>query len=51
MAREPASWQLIYLPSQLPLALMLSLLMGYVAWLATANRMSFTWEINLAGRA
>ncbi|EPF1231286.1 MULTISPECIES: EAL domain-containing protein [Enterobacter cloacae complex] len=38
---------LIYLPSQLPLALMLSLLMGYVAWLATANRMSFTWEINL----
>lgn len=38
---------LIYLPTQLPLALMLSLLLGYVAWLATASRMSFTWEINL----
>ncbi|HHE5696908.1 TPA: EAL domain-containing protein [Citrobacter amalonaticus] len=36
------------LPAQLPLALMLSLLVGYLAWLATANRMSFSWEINLA---
>lgn len=36
------------LPSQLPLALMLSLLMGYLTWLATASRVSFSWEINLA---
>ena len=36
------------LPSQLPLALMLGLLVGYLAWLATANRVSFSWEINLA---
>ncbi|MGK9172991.1 EAL domain-containing protein [Yokenella regensburgei] len=36
-----------YLSSQVPLALMLSLLMGYIAWLATASRMSFSWEINL----
>ncbi|MRS89235.1 EAL domain-containing protein [Enterobacteriaceae bacterium RIT714] len=35
------------LPSQLPLAVLLSLLLGYIAWLATASRMSFTWEINL----
>ncbi len=35
------------LPGQLPLALLLSLLVGYIAWLATANRMSFSWEINL----
>lgn len=28
------------LPAQLPLGLMLSLLLGYLAWLATANRMS-----------
>lgn len=42
-----AQLALHYLPSQLPLALMLSLLVGYVAWLATANRMSFSWEINL----
>jgi sensor c-di-GMP phosphodiesterase-like protein len=35
------------LPSQLPLALLLSMLVGYIAWLATANRMSFSWEINL----
>jgi hypothetical protein len=27
--------------------LMLSLLLGYLAWLATANRMSFTWEIDM----
>lgn len=37
-----------HLPTQLPLAVMLSLLVGYLAWLATANRMSFSWEINLA---
>lgn len=35
------------LPTQLPLALMLSLLMGYIAWLATARRISFTREINM----
>ena len=28
--------------------MILSLLVGYLAWLATANRMSFSWEINLA---
>lgn len=38
---------LMNLPSQLPLAVLLSLLLGYIAWLATASRMSFTWEINL----
>ncbi|NIY46843.1 EAL domain-containing protein [Cedecea colo] len=35
------------LPAQLPLALILSMLIGYITWLATANRMSFSWEINL----
>lgn len=35
------------LPTQLPLALILSMLIGYVTWLATANRMSFSWEISL----
>lgn len=34
------------LPSQLPLALLLSLLMGYIVWLATANRMSLSWQIS-----
>ena len=42
-----AALALKHLPSQLPLALILSLLIGYIAWLATANRMSFSWEINL----
>lgn len=42
-----AQLALLYLPSQVPLALMLSLLVGYIAWLATAGRMSFSWEINL----
>lgn len=36
-----------HLPSQLPLGLLLSLLIGYIAWLATASRMSFSGEINL----
>ncbi|MFP1483687.1 CSS-motif domain-containing protein [Escherichia coli] len=31
-----------YLPTQLPLAVLLSLLVGYIAWLATAYRMSFS---------
>ncbi|HDR2891468.1 TPA: cyclic diguanylate phosphodiesterase [Enterobacter asburiae] len=43
----PGKLALKNLPAQLPLALMLSLLLGYVAWLATARRMSFTWEINM----
>ena len=43
----PAELALKSLPTQLPLALLLSLLLGYIAWLATANRMSFTWELNL----
>ena len=43
----PGVMALKNLPSQLPLALMLSLLVGYIAWLATARRMSFTWEINM----
>jgi len=34
------------LPSQLPLAVIFSMLVGYIAWLATASRMSFTREIN-----
>ncbi|WP_433797222.1 EAL domain-containing protein [Escherichia marmotae] len=36
-----------HLPSQFPLAVLLSLLVGYIAWLATAHRMSFSREINL----
>lgn len=43
----PGELALMNLPTQLPLALLLSLLLGYIAWLATASRMSFTWEINL----
>lgn len=43
----PGAMALKNLPTQLPLALMLSLLLGYIAWLATASRMSFTWEINM----
>lgn len=35
------------LPGLLPLSLILSLLIGYIAWLATAGRMSFSREINL----
>lgn len=43
----PPTWlALRALPSQLPLALLLSLLMGYIAWLATANRMSLSWQIS-----
>ncbi|BCU55369.1 EAL domain-containing protein [Enterobacter kobei] len=36
-----------HLPSQFPLALLLSLLVGFIAWVVTANRMSFAWEIHL----
>lgn len=43
----PGEMALRNLPTQLPLALMLSLLMGYIVWLATARRISFTWEINM----
>lgn len=47
-----AKLALLHLPSQLPLALMMSLLTGFIAWFATASRMSFSREINLgiAGR-
>ncbi|WP_147198352.1 cyclic diguanylate phosphodiesterase [Pantoea sp. CCBC3-3-1] len=41
----PAQLALMTLPSQLPLALLLSLLTGYIVWLATANRMSLSWQI------
>lgn len=44
---SPGALALKNLPSQLPLAVLLSLLIGYIAWLATARRMSFSWEINL----
>ncbi|MFC0138867.1 EAL domain-containing protein [Erwinia mallotivora] len=42
----PGRMALITLPSQLPLALLLSLLTGYIVWLATANRMSLAWQIS-----
>lgn len=35
------------LPNQLPLALLLGLLIGYITWLATASRMSFSREITV----
>lgn len=44
----PSELAIKHLPTQLPLAVILSLLVGYLAWLATASRMSFSWEINLA---
>ncbi|MBE5254283.1 EAL domain-containing protein [Mixta mediterraneensis] len=43
---SPSRLALATLPSQLPLALLLSLLMGYIVWLATANRMSLSWQIS-----
>ncbi|MEM6159082.1 EAL domain-containing protein [Erwinia sp. P6884] len=42
----PGRLALMTVPSQLPLALLLSLLMGYIVWLATANRMSLSWQIS-----
>jgi sensor c-di-GMP phosphodiesterase-like protein len=42
----PARLALLALPAQLPLALLLSLLTGYIVWLATANRMSLSWQIS-----
>ncbi len=42
----PTRLALMTMPSQLPLALLLSLLMGYIVWLATANRMSLSWQIS-----
>ncbi|WP_380177711.1 EAL domain-containing protein [Kalamiella sp. sgz302252] len=42
----PARLALATLPAQLPLALLLSLLSGYIVWLATANRMSLAWQIS-----
>lgn len=35
------------LPSQLPLALLVALVVGYAVWVGTASRMSFAWELNL----
>ncbi len=43
---SPSRLALSTLPSQLPLALLLSLLMAYIVWLATANRMSLSWQIS-----
>ena len=43
---SPTRSALATLPSQLPLAVLLSLLMGYIVWLATANRMSLSWQIS-----
>ncbi|MEN5015278.1 EAL domain-containing protein [Erwinia sp. Eh17-17] len=43
---SPTRLALMTVPSQLPLALLLSLLMGYIVWLATANRMSLSWQIS-----
>ncbi|MGD9424985.1 EAL domain-containing protein [Pantoea sp. NSTU24] len=43
---SPTRLALATLPSQLPLALLLSLLIGYIVWLATANRMSLSWQIS-----
>lgn len=47
--RGPGATELAlrHLPSQFPLALLLSLLVGYIAWVATASRMSFAWEIHM----
>ncbi|VTP69360.1 Bacteriophytochrome cph2 [Leclercia adecarboxylata] len=42
----PTDLALRSLPLQLPLAVILTMLVGYIAWLATASRMSFTREIN-----
>lgn len=42
----PTRLALSTLPGQLPLALLLSLLSGYIVWLATANRMSLAWQIS-----
>lgn len=41
---SPGDLALKNLPTQLPLALILSMLIGYITWLATANRMSFSWK-------
>jgi len=42
----PTRLALATLPDQLPLALLLSLLSGYIVWLALANRMSLAWQIS-----
>lgn len=43
---SPVRLALINLPSQMPLALLLSMLTAYIVWLATANRMSIAWQIS-----
>lgn len=35
------------LPGRLPLAFILSVLFAWITWIATAKRMSFSWEINM----
>ncbi|BDH45490.1 diguanylate phosphodiesterase [Salmonella enterica subsp. enterica serovar Choleraesuis] len=42
----PGALALSSLPSQLPLAFLLSLSIGYLVWLASARRISFNWELN-----
>ncbi|MEB4676135.1 EAL domain-containing protein [Enterobacteriaceae bacterium G50] len=45
----PSFWKLALheLPGRLPLALIFSLLFAWITWIATARRMSFSWEINM----
>lgn len=43
---SPIRLALSTLPMQLPLALILSLLVGYIVWLATANRLSLSGQIS-----
>lgn len=35
------------IPGELPLALLISVLAAWMTWVATARRMSFSWEINM----
>ncbi|MEO3988335.1 EAL domain-containing protein [Pseudocitrobacter cyperus] len=45
----PSFWRLALreLPGRLPLALIFGLLAAWITWIATARRMSFSWEINM----
>lgn len=43
---SPSHLALSILPTQLPLALLLSLLMAWIVWLVTPNRMSLSWQIS-----
>ena len=42
----PARLALDTFTSQLTLAVPVGLLVGYIVWLATANRMSLSWQIS-----